>query len=117
MFKNTLQALQRMCWKQQIQRFKTHETERPYYFVFRAMAECGELCNLYNKEFVYGKRLGVTAREHQKLFEQEFGDVLYFLCLAASVKSIDLTQCLKDTHARIEGRLQKQEYGVIQRKP
>ena len=101
----TLRELQDKVWNQQVTYFQSHETEAPYYFLFRAMAELGELANQVNKSVVYGREVEDT------LLYGEFGDVLYFLMLAASQQNFDLQNILKDTITRVKERAASREYG------
>ena len=104
----SLRSLQALCWEQEIDNFKSYESEPPYYFLTRASGELGELINLLNKRIVYAEEVD------QEKIVKEFGDTLYFLLLAASQHKVDLTQALIKVHRVIEDRLKNKYFGKVQ---
>jgi len=104
--------LQGEVWQMELDHFVTHEDESPYYFAWRMVCEAGELGNTLNKLVAYKKGSRNVLLEDLK---KEFGDILVFICLAASQLDIDLQQCLETVIRRNKQRVELGYYGNSQK--
>ena len=111
MMETSLRELQARIWKHQQEHFDLKKRDLNY-FLSRCVYECGELGNLIMK-IMYYCHDGADVKQKLK---KEFGDVLVFLCLAASHWGVDLEQALEETLAINNKRLQEGYYGKLQRK-